>query len=140
MCYKTFINRLTFNDAESVCQSYGGHLTSIHSESENDFVVNISKSGVLFSGNRLRDTQVWIGLYNTAADPTGSNWKWTDGTYIDYNHWGSYGSSTNDASHGSIFTDPIIGTSYYKCWNRNTLSQVLRNRGFVCKKPLKKIS
>ncbi|KAE9549339.1 hypothetical protein FO519_007455 [Halicephalobus sp. NKZ332] len=138
MCYKTFIDQLNFNDAESVCQGQGGHLASIHSESENDFVVSISKSGVLLTKDQRYSIQVWIGLYSTAADPTGSNWKWTDGTVVDYVYWGPYGGNTSAASHGSIFTDPIEGTNYYKYWDWNTPAQVLRNRGFVCKKsPIK---
>ncbi|KAE9545948.1 hypothetical protein FO519_010840, partial [Halicephalobus sp. NKZ332] len=61
MCYKTVINRLSFDDAEKSCQSNGGHLVSIHSEAENEFVVDIATSGVAINNESLTD--VYIGLY-----------------------------------------------------------------------------
>ncbi|CAJ0592995.1 unnamed protein product [Cylicocyclus nassatus] len=36
-CYKTFFGE-TFYTAEYICSTYGGHLTSIHSSEENNFV------------------------------------------------------------------------------------------------------
>ena len=38
-CYKLNQDTKSWGDAEAACQSEGGHLASIHSEDENDFLV-----------------------------------------------------------------------------------------------------
>ncbi|ETN87041.1 hypothetical protein NECAME_01198 [Necator americanus] len=36
--YGFFDHEATFDEAEEICVQYGGHLVSIHSQAENDFV------------------------------------------------------------------------------------------------------
>ncbi|KAE9546715.1 hypothetical protein FO519_010073, partial [Halicephalobus sp. NKZ332] len=84
MCYKTVINRLSFDDAEKSCQSNGGHLVSIHSEAENEFVINIAASGITTDNEALTD--IYIGLYRDTTDPVGTM-HWTDGTSVNYSTW-----------------------------------------------------
>ncbi|XP_031568347.1 delta-like protein C [Actinia tenebrosa] len=69
-CYLVINEYLPWNDAESRCVSEGGHLVSIHSESENEAVVN------------LIGMEFWIGLSDTETEGT---YKWTDGTQFDFN-------------------------------------------------------
>uniref|UniRef100_A0ACB8FM49 Uncharacterized protein n=1 Tax=Sphaerodactylus townsendi TaxID=933632 RepID=A0ACB8FM49_9SAUR len=69
-CYMYISTPRTFNDAEDECQSYSpnGHLVSIHSRDNTDFLARLLRNV---------DTDVWIGLYTL----TGCNgWSWTDGT------------------------------------------------------------
>ncbi|KAK6023987.1 lectin C-type domain protein [Ostertagia ostertagi] len=75
----------TFDNAEDVCMSNGGHLTSIHSDEENIFVADISKAGVEY---KKEDDLTWIGLKQQNY-PTSPDWTWTDGTPLDYIAWGS---------------------------------------------------
>ncbi len=58
--------------AESVCAEMGGHLVSIESQEEQDFV-----NGILGSKDNY-----WIGLVRD-----GSSWRWTDGTEFSFTQW-----------------------------------------------------
>ncbi|VDO98411.1 unnamed protein product [Heligmosomoides polygyrus] len=82
-CYRYFL-WATFDNAEMVCMSNGGHIASIHSDEENVFVADISKAGVEY---KREDDLTWIGLQQ-ANYPTSEQWTWTDGTELDYLHWG----------------------------------------------------
>ncbi|KAF8795137.1 Macrophage mannose receptor 1 like protein [Argiope bruennichi] len=67
-------NRVSFYDAEDFCRSQGGHLASIHSEAENEFLLNTADEG-RFGG------RFWIGLNILAGK---NNEQWTDDTAVDY--------------------------------------------------------
>ncbi|XP_068212227.1 macrophage mannose receptor 1-like isoform X2 [Palaemon carinicauda] len=76
-CYKVFEESHTWNEAEQICLSYGGHLTSINSPEEETFIQQTLWSVALSYDN------LWVGLeLDTAADK-----HWTDGSSIDYLHW-----------------------------------------------------
>uniref|UniRef100_A0A914DTP0 C-type lectin domain-containing protein n=1 Tax=Acrobeloides nanus TaxID=290746 RepID=A0A914DTP0_9BILA len=60
-----------FNQTEDECAQEGGHLTSIHNEAENTFVL-----ALIYGSN------AWIGLYFD-----GLIGNWTDGTPNDYNNF-----------------------------------------------------
>ncbi|CAJ0601615.1 unnamed protein product [Cylicocyclus nassatus] len=84
-CYKNFFWE-TFLDAENICKTFKGHLTSIHSFEENSFVAELAKSGFPISDY---PQATWIGL--ARADYLNSNWTakwiWTDGTKVDFLAW-----------------------------------------------------
>ena len=62
--------------AEESCRAQGGHLASIHSAEEQNFLVQTFNPS----------SEVWIG----AVDPHhNSGWEWTDGTPFDFSYWGS---------------------------------------------------
>ncbi|KAL6466274.1 hypothetical protein MHYP_G00264070 [Metynnis hypsauchen] len=69
----------TWEEAESTCVEYGGHLASVHSENEEAFI------------NRLIFTQAgydrpsWLGGYNSHMVPR--RWFWTDGSPFDFSVW-----------------------------------------------------
>ncbi|CAJ0601617.1 unnamed protein product [Cylicocyclus nassatus] len=62
-CYKNFFNK-PFQAAESLCISFGGHLTSIHSWKENLFVADLAKTGFTIPN---WNWTTWIGLL--VSDP-----------------------------------------------------------------------
>ncbi|EPB79802.1 lectin C-type domain protein [Ancylostoma ceylanicum] len=79
--YKVFCldSYISFSSAEQTCNQHDAHLVSIHSMRENDFVHDLI-------GLRLdRLIYSWIGLYR---DYVGDDWKWTDGSEVDYLNWG----------------------------------------------------
>ncbi|KAK6018368.1 lectin C-type domain protein, partial [Ostertagia ostertagi] len=83
-----FNHPATFDEAEALCNSEGGHLASIHSSEENDFVyVKLRPAYSDF---------VWIGLHQ-AHWPASKAWTWTDGTPFDFHIW-SVG-EPNDYKH-----------------------------------------
>ncbi|WKY03848.1 hypothetical protein Q1695_005085 [Nippostrongylus brasiliensis] len=133
-CYRYFL-WATFDDAETVCVSNGGHLASIHSTDENTFVADISKSGTEYKqGSDL----TWIGLQQ-ANYPQDTKWTWTDGTPVDYMKWApgqpdnAKGLEHCGQTHSDyIGKDPAKDTSYQK-WN--DIACTTEMRAYVCKKP-----
>ncbi len=63
-------NTSTWTDARALAESYGGHLVSIESQDEQDFLNS------RFGGNG------WIGLYGDS-----SGWSWVDGTSSGFSYW-----------------------------------------------------
>ena len=78
-CYKVFKVSTPINwlDAQSSCAIWGGDLTSITTERENNYLNTIITSSV---GN------CWIGLNDRDVEGT---YTWIDGTTVSYANWTS---------------------------------------------------
>jgi hypothetical protein len=68
----------TWSFGEELCQSFNGHLTSIHSYEEMQFVLHIAIP------NDFANVYPWTGLYSPDQN---ESWKWSDGTKVDYVRW-----------------------------------------------------
>ncbi|RCN42048.1 lectin C-type domain protein [Ancylostoma caninum] len=68
--------RANFYEAEGKCQEMNGHLVSIHSEEENDFVIDLIGHDIQY--------HTWIGLQRSENH---SVWKWTDASEVNYLKW-----------------------------------------------------
>ena len=124
---------LTWNEAQTFCQSHGGHLVSVHSDEDQANVWAVA-----------RGQRVWIGLTDQVttnskhtSDPhhnsspsdvsdrlpvrvvrgqsTGAEgaWRWTDGSPTDYFHWNAAQPDNADAAggthlDGSAVADPNV--------------------------------
>ena len=94
----------TWQEAESTAVSRGGHLTSIHSEAENNFILGM----ISFWS--------WLGLYQPpGSQEPDKGWVWSDATAVDYVNWdvinnepNNYGGSENVAEMKPQF-DPHLG-------------------------------
>jgi hypothetical protein len=73
--YKAFFERLTWHQAEEVCQTLGGHLASVHSKEENDFIQGLRQ-----------DRMTWFGGTDYEKGKVG-NWRWTDGSPFKFQNW-----------------------------------------------------
>ncbi|XP_039517105.1 neurocan core protein [Pimephales promelas] len=71
-CYRVFPRRHTWEDAEKDCREHSGHLTSITSSLELDFL------------NGLGHENVWIGLNDRTVE---EDFQWTDGTDVVFENW-----------------------------------------------------
>jgi len=76
-CFRLFPSKLGWNDAEAFCQGesqlgFTGHLASVHSTEENDFIIE----GF--------GTRTWIGATDVENE---GQWKWSDYTPFDYENW-----------------------------------------------------
>jgi len=71
-CY--FSNSLSWNNAEKFCEKIGGHLVSVNSAEEQDFVQEIAST--------VNKDNLWLGGYLD-----GDTWKWTDGSEFSYSNW-----------------------------------------------------
>ncbi|CDQ82138.1 unnamed protein product, partial [Oncorhynchus mykiss] len=71
-CYLHFAERDTWPDAEQRCQELNGHLVSITSQQEQEFV-----------NSNAQDYQ-WIGLNDKDVQ---NEFRWTDGSPLEFENW-----------------------------------------------------
>ncbi|KAL4658908.1 neurocan core protein-like [Arapaima gigas] len=71
-CYRYFTHRHTWEDAEKDCRDRRGHLASIHSPQEQDFL------------NSLSHENTWIGLNDRTVE---EDFQWTDNMALQYENW-----------------------------------------------------
>uniref|UniRef100_A0A9J8D3V2 Neurocan core protein n=1 Tax=Cyprinus carpio carpio TaxID=630221 RepID=A0A9J8D3V2_CYPCA len=71
-CYRYFTRRHTWEDAEKDCREHSGHLASIHSTQEQDFI------------NGLCHENTWIGLNDRMVE---EDFQWTDNMDLQYENW-----------------------------------------------------
>uniref|UniRef100_A0A671LZE7 Neurocan core protein n=1 Tax=Sinocyclocheilus anshuiensis TaxID=1608454 RepID=A0A671LZE7_9TELE len=71
-CYRYFTRRHTWEDAEKDCREHSGHLASMHSTQEQDFI------------NGLCHENTWIGLNDRMVE---DDFQWTDNMDLQYENW-----------------------------------------------------
>jgi len=83
-CYRLLDNSGShyrdINQCKQECEASGGNLTSIHSQEENDFLVELlrpTKAG-------FAEQTTWIG-----AVKRGESFEWMDGSMMDFSNWRS---------------------------------------------------
>ena len=124
-CYRFFGNATTWADAEAHCNEYfQGHLVSIHSKNESDFVfklwhdslVQSSQLTCTLSTDAYRSPFGSIFLGFNDRDEEGV-FVWTDGTPNDYTEWGLNQPSDFDGEEDcSRWIDPTVKVTF-KPWN-----------------------
>ncbi|XP_072029542.1 echinoidin-like [Amphiura filiformis] len=130
-CYRFFGSVKNWANAEAHCNEFftdtaQGHLVSIHSKTESDFVYKLWHDSLLvssqllctFSGNTGASPLVTIHLGLTDAAVEGV-FVWTDGSPTDYNEWGLNQPDNVAAGVGEDCTkwiDESVNVSF-KPWN-----------------------
>ncbi|NWI99513.1 PGCB protein, partial [Crypturellus undulatus] len=71
-CYKHFSTRRSWEDAESQCRHHGGHLATILTPEEQDFI-----------NDQYREYQ-WIGLNDRTIE---GDFQWSDGSPLLFENW-----------------------------------------------------
>ncbi|KAL9823221.1 brevican core protein [Geothlypis trichas] len=71
-CYRHFPTRRSWEDAESQCRHHGGHLATILTPEEQDFI-----------NDQYREYQ-WIGLNDRTIE---GDFQWSDGSPLLYENW-----------------------------------------------------
>ncbi len=127
--YTMYNSSMTWADADTFCESQGGHLVTINTQQEQDFITDTI----------LTDAQK--NCYWTAGYLTDGNWQWTTGEEMSYTNWAesepnnqdgvesyihlfgfektdgngekSVGSWNDVANEGSPFADDFYGLSNY---------------------------
>ncbi|XP_028447632.1 galactose-specific lectin nattectin-like [Perca flavescens] len=117
-CFAFHIQTKNWIDAETFCQSAGGHLASIHSDAEHGFIRNYTNQ---VSGT---DTQAWIGGFDAVKE---GMWMWSDGSQFDYESWAVGKPDHNDGAENCLemYTD--------ENWNNAACTN---QASFICSKYL----
>ena len=97
-------------EAENHCVEHGGHLASVHSDQEKDFILGLAPSGGF-----------WIGGSDKEVE---GEWGWSDGSSFSYSHWAErQPDNWNNVEHCLLFTQE-------KKWNDGGCDG---KRQYVCK-------
>ena len=108
-CYKFAYNGLSWPSAKDACLSQDAHLTSVHSDDEQQFIESIILSNSL---------PTWIGGKLETFD-----FQWEDGSEFDYTNW----DSSEPNYDGNCI---IMSLTNYKWYDYDCTSLGF----FVCKK------
>ncbi|XP_033628028.1 echinoidin-like [Asterias rubens] len=84
-CYRFMGHEMSWTDAENHCRQFftmsgQGHLASVHSSDEVDFLIQYLESSFISALGKT----VWIGCSDQSNEGT---FSWTDGTAFDYEEW-----------------------------------------------------
>ena len=110
---------MTWEYAETLCEGLGGHLLTITSEEEENFLeINVFQNGVNYMIG---------GYYNTSG-----NWAWITGEEMDYQGW-EFPSQTTASTYRYLGIKSyewhyFNETGYYK----NSVSDYAQTSGFIC--------
>ncbi|MEM9082841.1 MAG: lectin-like protein [Planctomycetota bacterium] len=109
---------VSWNTANASAQDFDGHLATITSQEENDFVAELVNDPALWSFS-IRAWGPWIGLYQTGAN---GQEEWVTGEILEYTNWDSRGgepsSSSERATHFFDF-EPIAPGSTWNDWDED---------------------
>jgi uncharacterized protein (TIGR03067 family) len=89
--YKLFREVMTWHQAKRRCEDLGGHLATVTSEPENDFIVVLAKSGIAKLGQL---DGVWLGATDEEKE---GDWRWIGGGKLTFSKWGE-GQPNNKAN------------------------------------------
>ncbi|CAL8250196.1 unnamed protein product [Boreogadus saida] len=107
-CYKYFFSKMSWTDAERNCISVGGHLVSIHSTGENNFILRMIESF-----DPLKRPH-WIGFFDVIE----GTWMWIDGSPNDFTSW-SRNEPNNHGNEdcGCVFHSKLPFWNDWRCSN-----------------------
>jgi len=102
-CYKVFETKLNWKDAENHCQEYGGHLASIHSKEENEFIAGLDSD------------KLWLGGSDKTTE---GSWVWSDGSTFSFTNWGPGNPNNNVVINGKDYSQDCLTVNYgYGKWD-----------------------
>ncbi|KAH7708070.1 Protein CLEC-51 [Aphelenchoides avenae] len=141
-CYKLMTGLDTWLNYEAKCQSEDGHLTSVTSWQELQFLAELSATGLSQPdcNSFYCPNAIWIGY---SANPRQA-FQWADGSNANYTNWPLYRPQMPDtqrtfaAFYPDHFANPMTETTYQNFkWDhypRNDVPYMLYARGAICKK------
>lgn len=116
---------MTWKDAKIYCEQFGGHLATITSEEEQNFV-----SGLIADGHK---DFYWLGGTDSLSEGT---WKWITDEPWDYSNWcenspDNYGNTENYLGIIRLETRWASGLGKVNSWN-DFAEEAAPLMGFVC--------
>ena len=114
--YKVIDMNMSWKEAKAYCESLGGHLITITSKEEDDFVFGIINE--LFVGD------CWFGATDEKVEGT---WEWVTGEKFEYTNWDSC-QPDNDYDG----TEDYLGSYYGSAWNDFRNDDLDVEKWFIC--------
>lgn len=102
-------SRNSWDQANQKCNNMGGHLVTITSQNEQNFIERLNSS----------NTRLWIGGYRDSYD----NWYWVTGEQWNYSNWESGEPSGGSEDKAAIWPQK---------WNDMTSGNLGEQNGFIC--------
>ncbi|KAH7694438.1 hypothetical protein AAVH_38516, partial [Aphelenchoides avenae] len=103
-CYELHTAATDFYSAEYECRKKGGHLTSVGSAFENNFIRRLAEN---VTADRL-----WIGGHYSGENDHGRVWIWNDGTSWTYTNWKYSGPLCRSCWNSSVQFERNTGLWY----------------------------
>ncbi|XP_038054241.1 alpha-N-acetylgalactosamine-specific lectin-like [Patiria miniata] len=130
-CYRFFGPPKTWQSAEEHCREFftrngQGHLASVHSSGENNFLLQMWSSSLL-PKEGIVAAAIWIGHSDLANE---GQFTWSDGTSFDYNGGWRTG-QPNDSGQGED-CGSIYRTTQQVGWNDGPCGSA---HPYLCKMP-----
>jgi hypothetical protein len=101
------LSQNTWPGAESDAQAIGGHLVTVRSQAEEDWIANtFSKYGGIARG-------LWIGFYDPTQDANGAshaaNFVWVSGEPVSYTAWAPFEPNNSGGQYNAYMYPPGAG-------------------------------
>lgn len=112
--YYVYKNTVTWKKAKALCEAKGGHLATITSSGENNFVKNLVNA---------KDVDAWLGATDEAKEGT---WKWVTGEKWSFKNW-NYSQPDNDYGN-----EHYLAVWVDENWNDYPNDAGTRVQGYVC--------
>jgi hypothetical protein len=77
--YLAVCEKTTWHEAKKACEARGGHLVTIASKEENDFLATLGSELTISAMGFL-----WMGCTDEAKE---GDWRWVDGRKVEYSQW-----------------------------------------------------
>jgi hypothetical protein len=106
----------SFQEADEYCRSIGGHLATIQSQEENDYIYSL----IISKGYE----SAYFGLTDKDIEGT---WKWTNGESVNYTNWASNepNSENSEENYAMFYYKYTDGKWNDGRWGDNTVA-------FIC--------
>uniref|UniRef100_UPI00397F959F lectin-like protein n=1 Tax=Salmonella sp. s55004 TaxID=3159675 RepID=UPI00397F959F len=94
-CYSYFDEEMTWQQSEVICQLYDGHLTSVRTRKEHNYVFDLYKNNVYHAMEEVVKPRpaVWIGFNDEEIEKT---FVWNDDSVSKFTNW--YTNEPNDVN------------------------------------------
>ncbi|MBO5077548.1 MAG: protein kinase [Clostridia bacterium] len=112
--YMIFHGSYNWSEAEAYCEKMNGHLVTITSQGEQNFIMSLNSSSEC----------LWIGGYRIS----GNSWGWVTGETWSYTYWGE-GEPNNSAN---VVSDENRACTFPMYWNDINENNLYEQDGFIC--------
>lgn len=111
--YEVYYGSYSWSEAMSACEKMGGHLATITSEDEQNYIMSITGGASL-----------WIGGYRDDS----YNWYWVTGEPWGYTNWGD--GEPNDSDN--VVSNENRVAVWPEKWNDLNDNNIYEQSGFIC--------